>query len=150
MSALIPEYATEAGTAAYRERLGGRAAAGHFREHQGLWFSSLGIGTYLGGEDAATDRLYRDAVLRALELGINVIDTAINYRAQRSERAIGEALRLAFERGIARREEIVVATKGGFLPFDGGPRRTPAPTSRRPSSVPGSSAGRSSWPGATA
>ncbi len=119
MSPLIPGYATEAGTAGYRERLGAKAGEGHFRSHDGLWLSSLGVGTYLGGEDETTDDLYRAAVLRALPLGINVIDTAINYRAQRSERVIGEALRLAMERGVVRREEVVVATKGGFLPFDG-------------------------------
>ena len=119
MSALIPGHATEAGTAAYRERLGSRAAEGHFRRHEGLWLSSLGLGTYLGGEDQRTDDLYRAAILRALELGINVIDTAINYRAQRSERVIGEALRQAIAWGTVRREEVVVATKGGFLPFDG-------------------------------
>lgn len=50
--------------------------------------SSVGIGTYLGEPDEATDQAYTAAVTRAVELSANVIDTAINYRFQRSERSI--------------------------------------------------------------
>ena len=50
---------------------------------------------------------------------MNVLDTAVNYRCQRSERVIGRSLARAFESGALRREEVVVATKGGFVPFDG-------------------------------
>src|SRR6202022_3427348 len=53
-------------------------------------------------------------------LGVNVIDTAANYRFQRSERSIGAALRELNARGFAR-EELVICTKGGYLPFDGAP-----------------------------
>jgi aryl-alcohol dehydrogenase-like predicted oxidoreductase len=80
--------------------------------------SAIGLGTYLGDDDDPTDELYYEALGRALERGINVIDTAINYRSQRSERVIGRALRAAFARGVAR-GEVVVSTKGGFVPFDG-------------------------------
>jgi aryl-alcohol dehydrogenase-like predicted oxidoreductase len=48
-----------------------------------------------------------------------VLDTAINYRHQRSERAIGAALAAAIRRGAVQRDEVIVATKGGFLAFDG-------------------------------
>lgn len=85
-----------------------------------LSLSSLGIGTYLGKDDDATDALYTAAVTRAVERGINVIDTAINYRHQRSERAIGAALRALIASGTVAREEILIASKAGFLPFDGG------------------------------
>src|SRR5262249_51682222 len=96
-------------------------AAGHFRELAGgAAASTLGLGTYLGPEDGATDVLYQDAIVRALERGVNVLDTAVNYRHQRSERAIRTALSAAIGRGVARRDEVVVATKGGFIPFDGG------------------------------
>ncbi|MCI0548546.1 MAG: aldo/keto reductase [Candidatus Rokubacteria bacterium] len=110
--------ATREGTAAYETRMGSLAAAGHFRHLGGLGLSSLGIGTYLGREDAATDEEYCEAVARALGLGINVVDTAVNYRHQRSERAIGVALARLIGNGTLRREEVVLATKGGFLPFD--------------------------------
>ncbi len=51
-------FATSDGTRKYAARFAGRAAAGHFREQQGLWLSSLGIGTYLGEADEGTDRGY--------------------------------------------------------------------------------------------
>jgi aryl-alcohol dehydrogenase-like predicted oxidoreductase len=112
--------ATTAGTAAYRERFSDKIPGGHFRLSQGLWLSSIGIGTYLGNHDDAADDLYRRAVIHSVELGSNVIDSAINYRFQRSERAIGVALKDLAAKGFER-GGIVVATKGGFLPFDGAP-----------------------------
>jgi aryl-alcohol dehydrogenase-like predicted oxidoreductase len=69
--------------------------------------------------------MYEEAVKRAVECGCNVIDSAINYRFQRSERAIGAALKQMFDSGKVSRDEIVVATKGGFFPFDGEPPRDP-------------------------
>jgi len=115
--------ATTEGTVRYYERFAGRAANGHFRRQQDLVLSSIGIGTYLGNPDEATDVNYANAVVRAVQLGANVIDTAANYRFQRSERSIGDALQtLANEHGIAR-DELVICTKGGYLPFDGAPPR---------------------------
>jgi aryl-alcohol dehydrogenase-like predicted oxidoreductase len=123
---MIPGVATFEGTERYASRIGGRLPADHFRRlHGGPRTSSIGIGTYLGKEDAATDLQYQKSVTRALERGINVIDTAINYRFQRSERAIGAALERAIGGGLVARDEIVVATKGGFIPFDGGMPRDP-------------------------
>jgi len=92
----------------------------------GLVLSSIGLGTYLGNADDATDAGYTRAIVRAVQLGVNVIDTAANYRFQRSERSVGEALKiLTNEHGIAR-EELVICTKGGYLPFDGAPPRNVA------------------------
>ena len=123
---MIPGLATFEGTERYSSRIAGRLPADHFRRLDGgPRISSLGIGTYLGKEDATTDVQYQKAVTRALERGINVIDTAINYRFQRSERAIGSALEEAIGRGLVARDEIIVATKGGFIPFDGGMPRDP-------------------------
>jgi aryl-alcohol dehydrogenase-like predicted oxidoreductase len=85
-------FATPDGTKKYVARFAGRAAEGHFREQQGVWLSSLGIGTYLGEPDARTDKGYTDAIVEAVESGANVIDSAINYRFQRSERSVGAAL----------------------------------------------------------
>ena len=88
-----------------------------------LVLSSIGIGTYLGNADEATDRNYVNAIVRAVQLGVNVIDSAANYRYQRSERSIGAALKtLAAEHGISR-DQLVICTKGGYLPFDGAPPR---------------------------
>jgi aryl-alcohol dehydrogenase-like predicted oxidoreductase len=80
--------------------------------------SSLGLGTYLGAETPEVDRGYEACVAQALASGVNVFDSAINYRGQRSERAIGRALGAAFAEGAARRDEVFVSTKGGYLPHD--------------------------------
>ena len=116
--------ATAEGTKRYSQRMSS-AATGHFRERDGLMLSSIGLGTYLGHWDEHTDRSYEEAIKRAVELGCNVIDSAINYRFQRSERAIGRALKELFESGKASRDEIVVATKAGFFPFEDEPPRDP-------------------------
>jgi aryl-alcohol dehydrogenase-like predicted oxidoreductase len=126
MAKMMSGRATVEGTRRYAERFTGRLAAGHFRElEDGAWLSTLGLGTYLGPEDGVTDVLYQDAILRSLELGVNVIDTAVNYRHQRSERAIRTGLATAIARGVVARDEVVVATKGGFISFDGAVPRDP-------------------------
>ncbi|MEP6569163.1 MAG: aldo/keto reductase [Acidobacteriota bacterium] len=114
--------ATLDGTGRYRERFKDRAAKGHFRQQQTLTLSSIGVGTYLGNADDETDARYTAAITRVVKLGANVIDTAANYRFQRSERAIAKALAQLSEKGFSR-EEIVICTKGGYLPFDGAPPR---------------------------
>lgn len=115
---MIEGFATEKGTSDYASRFE-EAAKGHFREAGGLWLSSIGLGTYLGNWDDETDRRYSESVIRFLELGGNVIDTAANYRFQRSERSIGAALKALS--GSVGREELFVSTKAGYLPFDGEP-----------------------------
>jgi len=115
---IIRGCATSEGTARYRERFAD-SAPHHFRNKQSLNLSSLGIGTYLGNADQATDKNYADSVIRSIQLGSNVIDTAANYRFQRSERSIGQALTmLTTEHGFDR-SELLICTKGGYLPFDG-------------------------------
>jgi aryl-alcohol dehydrogenase-like predicted oxidoreductase len=114
--------ATLEDTRRYRERFAAVLASNHFRQQNDLWLSSIGIGTYLGNADEETDARYSEAISRAVALGANVIDTAANYRFQRSERSIGKALRELKQQGFTR-GEIVICTKGGYLPFDGAPPR---------------------------
>jgi aryl-alcohol dehydrogenase-like predicted oxidoreductase len=76
--------------------------------------SRLGIGTYLGHLNEATDR-QTTAVIETAMLGtINHVDTAPNYRAQRSERAIGAALQITKRA----REDTFISSKVGFVPFE--------------------------------
>jgi aryl-alcohol dehydrogenase-like predicted oxidoreductase len=117
---MIKGHATPDGTAAFAQRHAA-LAAGHWRSALGVTVSSFGLGTYLGNADPVTDGKYAAAAARAFELGLNLVDTASNYRYQRSERNVGTALKKAVESGAARREEIVVCTKGGYLPGDWGP-----------------------------
>lgn len=114
----MTQAATKEGTTRYAHRFAGRATNGYFRDAQRMVLSSLGIGTYLGQPNEKTDEAYTASVRAAVENGINVIDSAINYRFQRSERSIGAALLQLFAKGYSR-EEIVLCTKGGYLTPDG-------------------------------
>ena len=120
-SLLAAGTASEAATRRYRDRFAPRFAPDHFRIlANGLHASSIGAGTYLGECGDADDDRYTRTLRRALSSGINVIDSAINYRCQRSEQAVGVALREAASDGIGR-DEVIVCTKGGYLPLDGTP-----------------------------
>ena len=118
-------HASPSGTARFRSRFPSLAKVGHFRrcEHvkhlSELWISSIGIGTYLGEPDAATDQRYTEAVRSAITGGVNLLDSAINYRLQRSERSIGTALKQAFDSAEAQRDELLLCTKAGYLSYDG-------------------------------
>src|SRR5712671_3338578 len=103
---MIAGRATPSGTANYRSRF----PAEFYRDAAGLAVSSLGLGTYLGEPDERTDKSYAGAVEAAVRGGINFLDSAINYRHQRSERSIGIALSRVFASGEFQREEIVVCT----------------------------------------
>jgi aryl-alcohol dehydrogenase-like predicted oxidoreductase len=120
----VTNHATPEGTRRYSSRFP-KAASGHFREpvncratgEAAPLVSSIGLGTYLGQPDAATDRGYTDSVIAGVEGGINVIDSAINYRYQKSERSIGAALRELARKGYSR-DEIFLSTKGGYITPD--------------------------------
>ena len=122
---MLPGHATPEGTARYRDRFPQLRDAGHFRRPANvpgageLWLSSIGLGTYLGEPSDAADRHYTEAITTALDSGINVLDTAINYRHQRSERNLGAALKQQIESGELKRDEVLICTKAGYLSFDG-------------------------------
>jgi aryl-alcohol dehydrogenase-like predicted oxidoreductase len=118
-------HATTAGTLRYAQRFG-HLADDQFRQRYGLMVSSVGLGTYLGEGPGSTVQDYESSVQQAVERGCNVIDTAVNYRHMQSERDVGRALAALFAQGKARRDEVVVCTKGGFVPFDGTPPHDPA------------------------
>ena len=67
----------------------------HFRTpyHDTLFLSSLGLGSYIGAPTEEDDLKLFNAILDSVQShGVNVLDTAINYRYQKSERTIGAAL----------------------------------------------------------
>lgn len=57
-----------------------------------------------------------NAIIESVETGgVNVIDTAINYRYQKSERVVGAALRYLLQQNY-KREELFVCSKIGYIP----------------------------------
>src|SRR5262245_62126239 len=118
---MIKGKATPEGTAAF--------AKNHPKAHErhwksalgGLTLSSVGMGSYLGNADPITDGKYIAAVGKAFDAGINVLDSAINYRYQRSERNLGAGLQKAIESGAVARDQVLICTKGGFVAGDMGP-----------------------------
>ncbi len=112
---MIPAMATHEGTARYAARYAEASAQGFYRDALGWRLSSIGLGSYLGELSDEADLGYYSATLDAVSAGINVFDCAINYRHQRSEQAIGSALRKAIASGSVARDELVVCTKAGFL-----------------------------------
>ena len=50
--------------------------------------------------------------------GVNVLDTAINYRSQKAERALGRAVSSLAEEGAAARDALFISTKGGYVTND--------------------------------
>lgn len=115
-------HATPAATRRIRERFEGTFSQGFYREHLGeLTIASLGVGTYLGEATDEDDAAYEAVIRAALTRGVNVVDTAINYRCQRSERSVGAAIHAAVAAHEVDRQEIVVCTKGGYVPLAGTP-----------------------------
>lgn len=90
------------------------------RSFDDVTVSSIACGTYLGESTEAVDRLYEQALLTAVDKGVNFFDTAVNYRCQRSERNIGYVLKKLQGLGLSR-DQFFISTKGGFLPADSDP-----------------------------
>jgi aryl-alcohol dehydrogenase-like predicted oxidoreductase len=81
-----------------------------------LKVSNIAFGTWaFGGDWGEADLRDSDAAIgRALELGITLFDTAQGYGFGAAEQLLAQALR-----GRVRREEVVIATKGGLRLQDG-------------------------------
>ena len=117
---MILGHATPEGTRRFTARHN-RIDSRNYRPCNGLLVSAIGFGTYLGAQNESDDRYYEAAIQGAVRLGCNLIDTAVNYRCMRSERNIGVALGQLIKEGVVARDEVVICTKGGFIPFDGSP-----------------------------
>ena len=108
-------------SAAYAAGFAQRYASDFYRSGLASYtLSSIGVGTYLGECTAADDAAYESAISAAITEGVNLIDTAINYRCQRSERCVGRAVQQIVKTGVPR-DAIVICTKGGYLPLSDHP-----------------------------
>jgi len=103
-------HATTEGTRAWAEKHD--AAAFTALGTTGLTVSRLGFGSYR--VDLHTGE-HRDALLAALERGVNLIDTSTNYGGGESERLIGEVLAELEQRGRLWRDQVVVVSKLGYV-----------------------------------
>jgi aryl-alcohol dehydrogenase-like predicted oxidoreductase len=114
-------HATPAGTKRYMQYAVSQGRPeGHFKRFDGLHLSSIGIGTYLGEPTQQEDLAVENAVYQSVKSGaVNVIDTAINYRAMKSEKSIGRALLRVVKDGIITRDQIFISTKNGYITNDG-------------------------------
>lgn len=113
---MISDFATSAGTKEFAKNSGVNLA--NFKEFMNLTLSNVGIGTYLGDADARTDELVTNAIKQSIMSGINVVDTAINYRAQKAERSVGKAVSELIQEGKISRDQIFVSTKNGYVTND--------------------------------
>lgn len=117
----IEGFATPFGTKAYATNsVKEGMPSDHFRIFDNLYFSSIGMGTYLGQTTNSDDNDMESAAYESIKSGaINVIDTAINYRAMKSEKSIGRALSRLIKEGIVSRDRIFICTKNGYVTNDG-------------------------------
>jgi aryl-alcohol dehydrogenase-like predicted oxidoreductase len=78
----------------------------------GLRVSQAGFGGY---RISAGVPAHAAALRRAMESGVNLIDTSANYADGRSEELIGEVIAQLVSDGRLRREELVLVSKAGYL-----------------------------------
>ena len=115
---MIDGYATAEGTTNFIKKHND-VNKNNFRKIHGLSLSNVGVGTYLGNIDNITDELVKTAVKNSILAGINVIDTAINYRSQKAERSVGKAILELIQEEKINRNEIFVSSKNGYVTNDG-------------------------------
>ena len=115
---MITGYATPQGTKKFAERQN-EDTQKNYKTVRDLTLSNVGIGTYLGNPDSETDYLVQNAVKKSILSGVNVIDSAINYRAQKAERSVGNAISQLIDNNDISREEVFVSTKNGYVTNDG-------------------------------
>ena len=113
---MISGHATSEGTKSFKQNSSINPL--NFNIFENLHLSNVGIGTYLGDPDSKTDELVKNAVKQSVLSGVNVIDTAINYRAQKAERSVGKAISELVETENVSRDQIFVSSKNGYVTND--------------------------------
>lgn len=113
---MISGYATSDGTQKFAHDSGTNQT--NFKKFQNLSLSNVGMGTYLGDSDARTDELVTNAVKQTIRSGINVIDTAINYRSQKAERSVSKAISELIKDQDISRDQIFLSSKNGYVTND--------------------------------
>jgi aryl-alcohol dehydrogenase-like predicted oxidoreductase len=119
---LLPGSASPEGTARYAARIVSQSRHNGHMEHgyarfgnSGLTTSRLGFGTY---RVDTKEPEHREALKKALQEGVNLIDTSTNYMDGDSERLVGSVLSESIKSGELTREEVIVVSKIGYVQGD--------------------------------
>ncbi|HET9137054.1 MAG TPA: aldo/keto reductase [Candidatus Kapabacteria bacterium] len=109
---MIKGFATAEGTTRFRERQANISHEFNTLGKTGLSVSQVGFGTY---RCDARILEHRNALTKAIRMGVNLIDSSANYANGNAEKLIGEVLQAMIETNELSREEIVIVTKGGYI-----------------------------------
>ena len=113
---MISGHASSEGTKKFAQNSGVNQV--NFNKFQNLTLSNVGVGTYLGEPDSITDTKVTNAVKQSITSGVNVIDSAINYRSQKAERSVGKAISELITDGKISRDQIFLSSKNGYVTND--------------------------------
>lgn len=83
----------------------------HVLGRTGLSVSSLGFGCYRVGRN----QMHANALIAALQHGVNLIDTSATYGDGDSELQVGAVIRRVVSEELIRRDQLVIVTKAGYL-----------------------------------
>jgi uncharacterized protein YyaL (SSP411 family)/aryl-alcohol dehydrogenase-like predicted oxidoreductase len=106
--------ASAEGTQRYAARFGASALPSAYRRlgSTGLLASVVGFGSYRVDDETPG---FGEALQKALEGGVNLVDTSTNYGNGGSERLVGATLARLFGTGALGRDEIIVVSKIGYV-----------------------------------
>ncbi|KAI8596997.1 NADP-dependent oxidoreductase domain-containing protein [Dissophora ornata] len=79
---------------------------------RGLVLSKLGFGAYRVNDSQPA---HRAALVKAIQAGVNVIDTSSHFGHGASETFVGNTLQDLFKQDKIKREQVVVVSKAGFI-----------------------------------
>lgn len=105
-------HATPEATAAFALRHQEIADTYHELGSTGLTCSAIGFGSYRVDVRVAS---HRASLAAAIRKGVNLIDTSSNYADGNSELLVGEVMKGIVTHGVAKREEIIIVSKGGYI-----------------------------------
>ena len=75
----------------------------------------IALGTHTGDFSKEDSKSYVQAIIHAIQNGINTIDGAINYRGMLSELDESAAIHTLIDSGAVQREELFITSKAGLL-----------------------------------
>jgi aryl-alcohol dehydrogenase-like predicted oxidoreductase len=111
-SIMTQGFATIEGTARFRSRENNISQEFNTLGRIELSVSQVGFGTYRCDVRSLE---HKNALAKAIRMGVNLIDSSANYADGNAEKLIGEVLNTMIEANEISRDEIVVVTKGGYI-----------------------------------